>query len=63
MWINEEVVFNKHVGRNAVPDQDILDVKLNKGRNSLLLKLENNFGGYAFYARFIDLNGQLRYYL
>jgi len=28
MWINGDIIYNRHVGRNAVPDQDILDVKL-----------------------------------
>jgi hypothetical protein len=27
---------------------------MNKGWNKLLMKVENNLGGYGFYARFID---------
>jgi hypothetical protein len=45
--------------RIAAPDQDRVDLPLKKGWNRLLLKLENNFGGYAFYARLIDRNENL----
>lgn len=37
--------------RIAAPDQDLIPVDLKKGWNTLLFKIENNFGGYAFYAR------------
>ncbi len=47
--------------RVAAPDQDIIQLPLKKGWNELLLKLENNFGGYAFYARIRDKNGSLKY--
>jgi hypothetical protein len=45
--------------RIAAPDQDRVELKLKKGWNSLLLKLENNFGGYAFYARLLDSDRSL----
>jgi hypothetical protein len=45
--------------RIAVPDQDRIELNLKKGWNSLLLKLENNFGGYAFYARLLDRDRSL----
>jgi hypothetical protein len=40
--------------RIAQPDEDKLMLQLKKGWNSLLLKIENNLGGYQFYARIID---------
>ena len=49
--------------RVAAPDQDTILLPLKKGWNALLLKLENNFGGYAFYARFRDQKGDLKYSL
>jgi hypothetical protein len=45
--------------RIAAPDQDRVELHLRKGWNKLLLKLENNFGGYAFYARLIDTEKSL----
>ncbi len=41
-------------------DHDEIVLKLNKGWNSLLLKIENNFGGYAFFARILDINNDLK---
>jgi hypothetical protein len=49
--------------RIAVPDQDRVSLPLHQGWNSLLLKIENNFGGYAFYARILDKNQNLQYSL
>ncbi len=41
MWINDEVVYNKHVPRNAIPDQEVMKVKFQKGKNKILVKVEN----------------------
>ncbi len=49
--------------RIASPDQDKITLSLKKGWNSLLLKIENNFGGYSFYARIVDPQNELRYSL
>ena len=45
--------------RIAAPDQDQLMLELRRGWNQLLIKAENNFGGYAFYARVVDINKNL----
>ena len=45
--------------RIAAPDQDRVPLPLKKGWNKLLLKIENNFGGYAFYARIPDTSNSL----
>jgi len=47
--------------RIAAPDQDTIPLALKKGWNELLVKVENNFGGYAFYTRVIDRDGLLSY--
>jgi len=49
--------------RIAAPDQDEIILPLKKGWNELLLKIENNFGGYAFYARILDTDKKLQYSL
>ncbi len=43
----------------AEPDQYKIPLHLKKGWNKLELKIENNLGGYAFYARILDLNKTL----
>jgi hypothetical protein len=40
--------------RVAAPDQDRVPLNLKEGWNALMLKIENNYGGYNFYARVID---------
>ena len=40
--------------RVAAPDQDRVPLKLKEGWNALMVKIENNYGGYNFYARVLD---------
>lgn len=47
--------------RLAQPDEDRVPLHLNKGWNRLLLKIENNLGGYGFYARIPDADKSLRF--
>lgn len=47
--------------RIAEPDQDTVAVHLVEGWNTLMLKIENNLGGYAFYARILDPGNSLYY--
>ncbi len=60
VFLNDEELFRFLAVRISAPDQDEIALKLNKGWNSLLLKIENNFGGYAFFARILDINNNLR---
>jgi hypothetical protein len=43
------------------PDQDRIPLTLKKGWNTLMLKIENNYGGYNFYARVLDPGHTLRF--
>lgn len=60
VFLNGQELYRFLDVRIAAPDQDQIDLPLKKGWNRLLLKLENNFGGYAFYARLIDKNDNLK---
>lgn len=59
VFLNGEQLYRFLEVRVAAPDQDTVRLPLRKGWNKLLLKLENNFGGYAFYARIIDRSDNL----
>lgn len=59
VFVNGKTVFRKELVRVSEPDQDRVPVQWHKGWNELLLKIENNEGGYAFFARVIDLNHTL----
>ena len=59
VFLNNETIHRKLLVRISEPDQDIIPLKLKKGWNKLLIKIENNFGGYAFFARIKDLENSL----
>lgn len=59
MWVNNEVVYNKHVGRNAVADHEILTIKLKKGKNKILVKVENIAASWGLYLKVIDTEKEL----
>ncbi len=63
VFLNGEEVHRFLDVRIAEPDQTRIPIPLIAGWNSFMLKLENNFGGYAFYARFIDPEEGLKYSL
>ncbi|MEN8194173.1 MAG: amidohydrolase family protein [Bacteroidota bacterium] len=60
MWINNDVVYSLHVGRNAVADQEIFSVKLKKGTNKILVKVENIGASWGLYMRIVDPNNELK---
>ncbi|RKY08555.1 MAG: hypothetical protein DRP56_03915, partial [Planctomycetota bacterium] len=57
-WVNGNLVGSERVARGCETDQNIMPVKLKKGLNTLLLKIEDNVGAYKFIARFTDMNDQ-----
>lgn len=57
--LNDEEVFRVFTLRGAQVDQDTVALNLREGWNKLLLKIENNFGGYGFFARIRDNNESL----
>lgn len=59
VFLNDEQVYRFLDVRIAAPDQDVVKLNLKKGWNKLLLKLENNFGGYGFYSRIVDKNNNI----
>jgi hypothetical protein len=55
--INGKVLLNNLVARGAAADQDEALVRLQKGRNRILVKVENRGGRAGFYLRFVDKSG------
>jgi hypothetical protein len=54
VFFNEQMLYRFMDVRIAEPDQKEILLKVKPGWNKLLLKIENNLGGFAFYARLID---------
>ena len=51
VWLNDEVVLDRNVGRGVEPDQDKITIQLQQGTNRLLMKVVNFGNAYAFYFR------------
>ena len=54
MWINNEVVYDRHVPRNAVADQEMLTVNFKKGINKILVKVENLGASWGLFIRVVN---------
>ncbi|MBE0647659.1 MAG: DUF2961 domain-containing protein [Bacteroidales bacterium] len=61
VFFNNKEIYRYLGIRIAQPDQAVIPVHLRIGWNKLLLKIENNLGGYSFYARILD-PGKTLYY-
>lgn len=59
VFFNDKTVYRYTGIRVAQPDQAEVELKMKPGWNKLLLKIENNFGGYGFYARVLDRENKL----
>lgn len=59
VFLNDKEVYRNLILRGAQPDQDTVALQLKAGWNKLLLKIENNIGGFGFFARIRDNNESL----
>jgi hypothetical protein len=41
VWLNGSLIFSKHMGRTASPNQNLIPVSLRAGANTVLVKIEN----------------------
>jgi hypothetical protein len=54
LWINGKLLLDKKVARKAEPNQDVLTVPLKKGKNTILLKIDQFGGGWGFYFSVLE---------
>lgn len=59
IWLNDNLIHSNPAYRGAYPDQDTIPVVLRKGWNKLLIKVLQGGGGWGFFVRFIDPEGEL----
>jgi len=57
-WFNGEVVGRYDGSRTWKADEDILKVKAQKGRNTVLLKISQGSSKWAFSVKLTDVNGK-----
>ncbi len=61
VFVNGTPVHRVLAIRVVKPDNDRVPIALRQGWNTLMLKIENNYGGYNFYARVLDPGHTLRF--
>lgn len=54
VWVNGVEILSNNIDRGCHPDQEHIDLVLKKGENRLLLKINNNQGGFGYYFRLED---------
>jgi hypothetical protein len=59
VFLNNKQLYRYLGIRIAEPDQAEIALNLKTGWNKLLIKIENNLGGYAFYARISERDSTL----
>jgi len=58
LWVNHELIGWDHIHRGSRPDQNTHQIKLKEGKNIILIKIDQDFGGVNFYLRLTDLKGK-----
>jgi len=54
VWLNGKLIHENWIPRGVNKDEDLVPLKLVKGSNQLLLKVQDIEGGWAFMARMLD---------
>lgn len=55
LWVNGDSVASIHKGRQLLPHDDLIPVRLRAGRNTLLFKVDQSTGDWALYRKFISM--------
>ncbi len=58
VWLNGHEVITEPDGGWATLDENIVSVKLNQGKNSILVKVGNSDGSWGFFLRITDNDGK-----
>jgi CubicO group peptidase (beta-lactamase class C family) len=57
VWLNGKLIHKNWIARGTVQDNDIIPVNLVKGKNEILVEVQDMEGGWSFTARFLDEEG------
>jgi tetratricopeptide (TPR) repeat protein len=58
LWLNNELIWQRYIKRDAAIDRDLVTVVLRPGHNKLLLKVTNTDFDWGYYLRITDENGR-----
>lgn len=54
IWHNGKELFRHLIGRSAYPYEECIPIKLTRGENTFLVKVENGVGNWEFYFEIFD---------
>jgi hypothetical protein len=63
VWLNHKLCLRANGRRYLQRNRDVVSVHLNKGKNFLLLKINNQLGGWGFYLNISSLKYAKPFYL
>ncbi len=58
VWVNRKLVHTRNVTRGVIVGDDKVEITLNKGRNTILVKVNQGVGGWGFVACLTDEHGK-----
>lgn len=58
LWVNHKLIGEEHVYRGAETDQEVYPVKLTKGMNLILIKVDQDWGEFEFLLRVVTPDGK-----
>ncbi len=61
VWVNGKEVHREHLHRPAQPGSDLMIVNLVKGRNDILVKVDQEGGDWGLYLQLVDKDGLLKF--
>jgi len=61
VWMNNRLIHHSLLNRAAKPDDFNFNGSLKKGWNKMLVKVEDDTGGWGFYLRIPDADNQLKF--
>lgn len=62
LWVNDQLVHRNYLIRPAGADQDTIQIGLKEGLNRILIKVEENVGGWGFYLRIPNPEEELQFH-
>jgi len=54
IFLNGKMIHNNNIWRGVTPDEDVIKANLNKGLNTLLVKVNNGEGGFEFCLKILS---------
>jgi hypothetical protein len=58
LWVNNKLITEQNVYRSMEMDQETHKIKLNKGKNFIMIKVTQDYGEFSFEIRIVNSEGK-----